>query len=722
MDDYFSQSTGLPRQEQSDRSTLSTDPNASNELTLRHARSAGPLPFPASAGLQTPTLRLRRLPSSQALRQRYGAQYDGSRDPQPSGQSSQATRRRSSSEPQRGDIHQIADSERLNRQKTATGVNTDKPLPTVPEDTPHGTRDGGGDAQGREASTGAPNATRTAPPGANTEDRQRPGMISRATAAALRPLGRNPHNTHSDATQPEAQRQSHAEYDAQVVDMLDVIDPEVSTLSTLNNIQNSLYIPNLGRFYNRTPTYDLSRFHTAPSASSEESTPLAQRQKTTDSRIPQPAEPEKAVKDYSAEEESSDDERPGALQRLHTIQSKYDPDSENYAVLPHGVTLDGWTHEEKLELNDHVRHLLHSRKAKFKRSMSGFWKYFKTPVGFFVTLYSFLITFWGAAWVLFLIGWINVGNRQAYFVEICDQVLTALFCVVGIGLSPFRAKDTYHMIFIAKYGHMTWERRAKRNLPNLSDDNDLPEGREDEVNRDMFGADLEAAREKNVHEESVLTEKEQARFTHHQRKFAKSHTYYKPHETQTHRAFPLKLLIAVVVVLDFHSIFQMALGGTTWGIYYKRRPKALTAVILACSITCNITGGILISIGDKMSRKKVVVEEMFRQHLTKHAIEKVERRRKRREEEELTPQDSKTSQGKSSERRSQDKRRGTKEKILGKIGSAEDGVTRNDFAKNSRSESGNQSSASLGLFGKASDSSKSEEVIDQATETAKESR
>ena len=84
------------------------------------------------------------------------------------------------------------------------------------------------------------------------------------------------------------------------------------------------------------------------------------------------------MKDYSTEEESSDDDRPGTLQRLHTIKSKYDPDSENYAVLPHGVKLDGWSHEEKEELNDHVRHLLHSRKAKFKRSMSGFWKYFKT--------------------------------------------------------------------------------------------------------------------------------------------------------------------------------------------------------------------------------------------------------------------------------------------------------------------------------------------------------
>jgi hypothetical protein len=47
----------------------------------------------------------------------------------------------------------------------------------------------------------------------------------------------------------------------------------------------------------------------------------------------------------------------------------------HYAVLPHGVLLEGWSEEDKEELNDHVRHLMHSRKEKFKRSMRGFGKY-----------------------------------------------------------------------------------------------------------------------------------------------------------------------------------------------------------------------------------------------------------------------------------------------------------------------------------------------------------
>jgi len=46
-----------------------------------------------------------------------------------------------------------------------------------------------------------------------------------------------------------------------------------------------------------------------------------------------------------------------------------------YAVLPDGEKLEGWTSEEKEELDDLVRHQLHSRRARFKRSLKGFGQY-----------------------------------------------------------------------------------------------------------------------------------------------------------------------------------------------------------------------------------------------------------------------------------------------------------------------------------------------------------
>lgn len=104
------------------------------------------------------------------------------------------------------------------------------------------------------------------------------------------------------------------------------------------------------------------------------------------------------------EEEKENDYR---LERPHlnhsdTISSTLT--ESRYAVMPHGERLYGWSDEEKEELNDLVRHMLHSRRAAFKRSMKGFGQYVRKPLGLFVTVYATLITLFGAAWVLFLIG------------------------------------------------------------------------------------------------------------------------------------------------------------------------------------------------------------------------------------------------------------------------------------------------------------------------------
>ncbi|KAI9701614.1 MAG: hypothetical protein M1820_006385 [Bogoriella megaspora] len=332
-----------------------------------------------------------------------------------------------------------------------------------------------------------------------------------------------------------------------------------------------------------------------------------------------------------------------------------------YAVLPDGETLEGWTNQDKEEMNDLVRHMLHSRRAKFKRSMKGFWQYVRRPLGLFVTVYATLITLFGAAWVLFLIGWISLGSKKAYVVNVVDNVLVGLFAIIGDGLAPFRAIDTYHMIYIAHYHRMTWRRRKKSGLPALVDHNDLPDMRKEDI--EPTEVDLESLVARKMprglarkvapripnriarrmvtrgetnnpsYEYSVLTQEEQAKLEYHERRFSKSHTFYKPHETETHYAFPLKLLVVIVVLLDCHSLLQISLGACTWGISYKTRPFALTTVILCCSITCNIMGGVLISIGDKRTRKKDVIERMMRQELTDEAIQEIEKRRMKEAEE-----------------------------------------------------------------------------------------
>jgi hypothetical protein len=217
-----------------------------------------------------------------------------------------------------------------------------------------------------------------------------------------------------------------------------------------------------------------------------------------------------------------------------------------------------------------------------------------------------------------------VGDRKDYITNVIDNVLVALFAIMGDGLAPFRMVDTYHMCFIAHYHHKSWRLRRERALPKLHDHNDLPAQREKE-------ADPEAGKPEDS-EFSVLSLKQQQKLIHHQAKFSKSHSFYKPHETGTHYAFPLHLLVAIVVLLDCHSLFQIALGTCTWAIDYHTRPQALTATILTCSITCNITAGVLITIGDRKTRKKDVALRMQRQALTQTAIEKVEKHKREREQ------------------------------------------------------------------------------------------
>ncbi|KAL6852114.1 hypothetical protein J3F83DRAFT_570395 [Trichoderma novae-zelandiae] len=487
------------------------------------------------------------------------------------------------------------------------------------------------------------------------------------------------------AAQGRPQPQSD-EYGEGLVDWLDIIDPEVQTLSTLTNVQNSLFVPDLGPWINRRPTYVLSQRDAGPLAR------LGRPAEREEERLPEiPDEASGAETGVEPTGEAAT-AAPTTLRRSDTITSRLT--DSHYAALPHGFSLDGWTEEEKLELDDRVRHMLHSRRSRFKRTMKGFGQYVRRPLGFFVTLYATLITLFGLAWVLFLIGWIYVGDKQVYTIHIIDSVLVALFAIMGDGLAPFRAVDTYHMSFVVHYSRKI--AKAKKQKQKLKDkeaaviegegiggdsvelthcasgdplrDNaaqvgaglgsspqsagvsveqiasgssNLPSAtpapmpvpapaRAPELEQAMVDhdADVEAAKlDIEYDQDSPLTFKQWKRLRHHQKKLAKSHSFYKPDETFTHHAFPLSYLIAIVVLLDCHSCLQISLGATTWGIDYHHRPFAITTVILCVSITCNIAAGLVITIGDRKTRKKDVWKLLTRQELTGDAIKHLETKR-----------------------------------------------------------------------------------------------
>jgi hypothetical protein len=122
--------------------------------------------------------------------------------------------------------------------------------------------------------------------------------------------------------------------------------------------------------------------------------------------------------------------------------------------------------KEDDELDAHVKNVLaSSKRAKAKRAARGFWSFVKTPIGAFTAIYGFLCAFWGAAIVLFLLGWIPTSSKdtQDKWVEISSQVCNGLFTVTGVGLIPWRVIDTYSKYIISTV--MQW--LTVRNLHNL---------------------------------------------------------------------------------------------------------------------------------------------------------------------------------------------------------------------------------------------------------------
>ncbi|POR31359.1 Uncharacterized protein TPAR_08409 [Tolypocladium paradoxum] len=419
----------------------------------------------------------------------------------------------------------------------------------------------------------------------------------------------------------------------------DEYDEEL-TLSTLTNVQNSLFIPDLGGWINRRPTYVLSQ---------RDSQPTRPASADVQARPPEPQQGQEDETEPSAQE--SEQTHPG-IQRSNTITSRLT--DSHYAALPHGRSLEGWSAADKGELDDHVRHMLHSRRSRFKRTMKGFGQYVRRPLGFFVTLYATLITLFGLAWVLFLIGWIYVGEKQVYAIHIIDSVLVALFAIMGDGLAPFRAIDTYHMFFVVRYARMIENagkrprtRLRKRSIPSevgvsIERPAPAPSDRIETLQRDpssalgqptMPTADLEDGKsDSEMSGYHALTAKQRKSLSHHQKKLAKSHSFYKPEETFTHYSFPLGYLMAIVILLDCHSCLQISLGACTWGIDYHVRPFALTTVILCVSIACNLTAGLVITVGDRKTRKKDVVELLDRQELTGDAIQRIEHKKKKEQD------------------------------------------------------------------------------------------
>ena len=175
-----------------------------------------------------------------------------------------------------------------------------------------------------------------------------------------------------------AQSREQQEYDQQVVDLLDVIDPEVQAMTTLSNVQNSLFVPNLGNYFQRTPQMTLTRRPTgAPVTPGELPAGAADPRTAEGAAMARRATAMSAISRRStvAGGPRPLTERRSTLLDQFQRQGTKDSSAGEHAVLPDGYTWDDWTEEEREELDDYVRHLMHSKKEAGRRKWRGFLKF-----------------------------------------------------------------------------------------------------------------------------------------------------------------------------------------------------------------------------------------------------------------------------------------------------------------------------------------------------------
>lgn len=525
----------------------------------------------------------------------------------------------------------------------------------------------------------------------------------------------------------------------EMVDYLDVLDPAVSIFNALQDYGNSSMIPNLPWLYNRRPVLRMNQIIQPSGAdSSEPMSPesIPPRDATSKERI-------ESVPTFSLDgSESAAPSRPATgvagtpetpiidtyAEALRRQQGKNKELPEEIEALEHTQLMDTAGEEkehterwyemdeaERKEVEAHIRYLLTGR-SKTKRMIKGFWNFVRTPMGFILTTYIFLLFSWGLVIFLFIVNWVEfpTSYRRRLWIEVCDQVLCALFVLRGIGFAPFRVIDTYRMAHIAHFHFLTYRRRKLLQLPELSNKSELPRYTDEQLqmarshhhhqqstepadqrkdtdpqsptekrnnseldkapelpqlllNIGVKKADepfadiphvvnllrpipgyptaldipdeeaerrarlerrpsIESAVEKEAKEISVLTPGEQAALQHQQRLFHASHTYCRYVETETHRPFPLWLMMTIVLLLDVYSMLQVCLAGTMWGIRYERRPTVLTATIVSTSLSCNAIAGLLIWLGSIHTRKTEVVKHKVQLALEEMAIRRMERK------------------------------------------------------------------------------------------------
>ncbi|ERF73958.1 hypothetical protein EPUS_05381 [Endocarpon pusillum Z07020] len=232
--------------------------------------------------------------------------------------------------------------------------------------------------------------------------------------------------------------------------------------------------------------------------------------------------------------------------------------------------------------------------------LKAFWKFFLTPFGFLVTIYSLNVVAWGAMIFFVLLqaapamchpSCSDPNSARQIWIEIDSQILNALFCVTGFGLIPWRFRDFYYLIqwrVFKKYDYfrrLAGHNRGWFRLPgsenldpllgpppvytkkNPKKDDSPPEWSDEEI----------AELEKNPAVPLPATAMPPAPLT-------------------GVRAPPTKPIMIDVVVWMYvlNTVFQACLAGAMWGLNRFTRPSWVTGFLITIGCIVAIIAGIVV--------------------------------------------------------------------------------------------------------------------------------
>jgi hypothetical protein len=221
-------------------------------------------------------------------------------------------------------------------------------------------------------------------------------------------------------------------------------------------------------------------------------------------------------------------------------------------------------------------------------ALKALWRYFLTWQGFLVVIYALNVVAWGGMIFLLLCNAApamcqpscdDINSPRRIWIEYDAQILTALFCVTGFGLIPWRFRDLYYLL---RYRFMG-DHIALRRLAG--------------IHRDWFRLAGSETVPPMVGPENI--EAEAGNLPAEQLPFPLKSIAPAPLTGTRAPSTPVWKLDFVIWMFVWNTFLQAVLSGIMWGLNRYDRPSWATGLFVALACGVAAAAGIMIFVEGK---------------------------------------------------------------------------------------------------------------------------